>query len=182
MFSVIFSGACSRPRSVAVFWENWQEDFGPFSPECVLCYPKLCILYHLLACFSFPWPILWASDIRCFGHKDRHLGPSTARGHGTGWTRSLGGFVSPLFYTFHVGRWSQCRGAFFFLRWEMLFHQTRHNFHSSSGDNILQWRILARYSIKLRSVIIIHFLHSRYFCNQFNQIANCWYTIVKVDG
>ena len=40
-----------------------------------------------------------------------------------------------------------------------------HNIHSSSGDVILQWRILARYSIKLRSVIIIHFLHSRYFCN-----------------
>lgn len=97
--------------------ENLQEDFGPFSPECVLCYPKLGILYHyLLACFSFPWPCVGFPTVK--GPKRLFFLPPTARGHGTGWTRSLGGFVSPLFYTFHAGRWSQFWACFFF-RWEM---------------------------------------------------------------
>ena len=78
--------------------ENLQEDFGPFSPECVLCYPKLGILYHyLLACFSFPWPCVGFPTVK--GPKRLFFLPPTARGHGTGWTRSLPGFVSLSFFT-----------------------------------------------------------------------------------
>lgn len=113
MFSVIFAGACSRPRSVAVFWKTGRKILVHFhlNVSYVTLSLVFCIIIYWHA-FLFHGRFVGFPTVK--GPKRLFFLPPTAWGHGTGWTRSLGGFVSPLFYTFHAGRWSQFWACFFF--------------------------------------------------------------------